>query len=246
MQPEDGLRGGNRLPRNLKSGIRLQRQTVRFAVVLPYAEFKPHRCANPVETRFFFNKHQLRYHPLTLRSSDPSPDTSVSIHTSSRVTPNHDSRAKSSILQSASLKQKIKNKISLFFLSSADFLYHFKCQKNLCFSTLTSSLLTDCCAHIHICPTPVSRLSGVIPFPEGAMKSCVKMLEVEQLKKKKKAKRKKKKKTAPMLIIFGPVSEVHSGPADGRQGAGVVRVGCCPWDPFASIQLSAGNILVYS
>lgn len=49
-----------------------------------------------------------------------------------------------------------------------------------------------------------------------------------------------------MLIIFGPVSEVHSGPADGRQGAGVVRVGCCPWDPFASIQLSAGNILVYS
>lgn len=91
----------------------------------------------------------------------------------------------------------------------------------------------------------MSRLSGVIPFPEGAMKSCVKLLEVEQLKKKRKRKE-KKKRAAPMLIIFGLVSEVHSGPADGQQGAGMVRVGCCPWDPFASIQLSAGNILVYS
>lgn len=69
------------------------------------------------------------------------------------------------------------------------------------------------------------------------------MLEVQQLKKENE---KKKKRAAPMLLIFGPVSEVHSGPADGQQGAGVVRVGCCPWDPFASIQLSAGNILVYS
>lgn len=57
----------------------------------------------------------------------------------------------------------------------------------------------------------MSRLSGVIPFPEGAMKSCVKMLEEEQLKKGE-----RKKRTAPMLIIFGPVSEVHSGPADGQ------------------------------
>lgn len=48
-----------------------------------------------------------------------------------------------------------------------------------------------------------------------------------------------------MLIIFRLVSEVHSGPADGQQGVGVVRVRSCPWDPFASIQLSAGNILVY-
>lgn len=82
--------------------------------------------------------------------------------------------------------------IFFIFLISADFPYLFKCQKNLCFSTLTSSLLTDCCAHIHIYPTPVSRLSGVIPFPEGAMKSCVKMLEVQQLKKENEKKKKKK------------------------------------------------------
>lgn len=49
-----------------------------------------------------------------------------------------------------------------------------------------------------------------------------------------------------MLIIFGPVSEVHSGPADGQWWVGAERVGCCPWDPFASIKLSASNILVCS
>lgn len=57
VQPEDGLRASNRLPRNLESGIRLQLQTVRFTVVLSYAEFQPRLCANPIATRFFFNKH---------------------------------------------------------------------------------------------------------------------------------------------------------------------------------------------
>lgn len=57
----------------------------------------------------------------------------------------------------------------------------------------------------------MSRLSGVIPFPEGAMKSGVKMLEEEQFKKNGRGGR-----PVPMLIIFGPVSEVHSGPADGQ------------------------------
>lgn len=52
---------------------------------------------------------------------------------------------------------------------------------------------------------PVSRLSGVIPFRDTAMKSCVKMFEVEQLREK----------SAPTPIIFGPLFEVHSGPADG-------------------------------
>lgn len=75
------------------------------------------------------------------------------------------------------------------------------------------------------------------------MKSCVKMLEVEQLKKGET--KRKKKRVAPMLIIFRLVSEVHSRPADGQQGAGVVRVGSCPRDPFASIQLSADSISVY-
>ena len=98
---------------------------------------------------------------------------SLSIHSHLQPRdPDHNSRVKCSIIQCASPKQEIKNSISLF-LFSADFLV---CQENLGFSTLTSSLLTDYCAHIHICPTPVNRLSGVIPFPEGAMKSCVKML----------------------------------------------------------------------
>lgn len=52
---------------------------------------------------------------------------------------------------------------------------------------------------------PVSGLSGVILFCDRTMKSCVKMLEVEQLRER----------SAPTPIIFGPVFEVHSGPADG-------------------------------
>lgn len=106
------LRGSNRLSRNLKSGIRLLRQTARFTVVLPYAELKPHMCDNPVESRFVFNKHQLRYHPLTVLMRSLPKHLSVHSHLQP-CEPNHDSRAKSSIMQSAFLKQ-IKNSI-LFF-----------------------------------------------------------------------------------------------------------------------------------
>lgn len=63
-------------------------------------------------------------------------------------------------------------------------------------------------------PLPVSRLSGVIPSRDTAMKPCVKTLEVQRLREK----------SAPMPIIFGLLFEVHSGPADGvsssQQGGG--------------------------
>lgn len=80
--------------------------------------------------------------------------------------------------------------------------------------------MTDCCANTRVLPLPVSRLSGVIPSRDTAMKSCVKTLEVQRLREK----------SAPMPIIFGLLFEVHSGPADGvsssqRGGGGDGRVG---------------------
>lgn len=73
-----------------------------------------------------------------------------------------------------------------------------------------ASFLTDSCAHT-LSPIPVSRLSSVILFRDRTTKSRVKMLEVEQLRER----------SAPTPIIFGPLFEVHSGPADG--------VSCSQW-----------------
>lgn len=68
------------------------------------------------------------------------------------------------------------------------------------------------------------------------MKSCVKMLEVQQLREK----------SAPTPINFGPLFEVHSGHADGVSSSqwGGRTVGCCPWELLAFILLTAFCIYV--